>query len=60
MDVAISGGAEDRVTDTVHRITGRPARTFSTFVAQELRAVVEARLQEVEVEVVEQDVVQRR
>jgi uncharacterized protein YbjT (DUF2867 family) len=37
MDVAISGGAEDRVTDTVHRVTGRPARTFSSFVAREIR-----------------------
>ncbi|MDT5065995.1 MAG: hypothetical protein QOK02_2150 [Mycobacterium sp.] len=37
MEVAISGGAEDRVTDTVHRITGGPARTFSAFVAQEFR-----------------------
>jgi uncharacterized protein YbjT (DUF2867 family) len=32
MDVAISRGAEDRVTDTVHRVTGRPARTFNAFV----------------------------
>jgi uncharacterized protein YbjT (DUF2867 family) len=37
MDVAISDGAEDRVTDTVHRVTGRPARTFSSFVAREIR-----------------------
>jgi uncharacterized protein YbjT (DUF2867 family) len=37
MDVAISGGAENRVTDTVHRVTGRPARTFSSFVAREIR-----------------------
>ncbi|KIF05810.1 oxidoreductase [Streptomyces sp. RSD-27] len=28
MDRAISEGAEDRVTDTVERLTGRPARTF--------------------------------
>jgi uncharacterized protein YbjT (DUF2867 family) len=28
MDAAIRGGAEDRVTDTVQRITGRPARDF--------------------------------
>lgn len=28
MDRAIAEGAEDRVTDTVRRLTGRPARTF--------------------------------
>ncbi|GGQ31891.1 NmrA family NAD(P)-binding protein [Streptosporangium pseudovulgare] len=28
MDRAIAGGAEDRVTDTVQRLTGRPPRTF--------------------------------
>lgn len=28
MDRAISEGAEDRVTDTVERLTGRPARSF--------------------------------
>ncbi|MEV6586431.1 NAD(P)H-binding protein [Streptomyces acidicola] len=28
MDRAIAEGAEDRVTDTVQRLTGRPARTF--------------------------------
>ena len=33
MDVAISGGAEDRVTDTVDRVTGRPARSFGDFAA---------------------------
>jgi uncharacterized protein YbjT (DUF2867 family) len=32
MDVAISGGTEDRVTDTVERITGRPSRSFRAFV----------------------------
>jgi uncharacterized protein YbjT (DUF2867 family) len=37
MDVAISGGAEERVTDTVHRVTGRPARRFSSFVAREIQ-----------------------
>ena len=37
LDVAISCGAEDRVTDTVHRVTGRPARTFSAVVADEFR-----------------------
>jgi uncharacterized protein YbjT (DUF2867 family) len=29
LDVAIRGGAEDRVTDTVLRITGRPPRSFA-------------------------------
>ncbi|GAA3910562.1 hypothetical protein GCM10023084_73330 [Streptomyces lacrimifluminis] len=28
LDRAIAEGAEDRVTDTVQRLTGRPARTF--------------------------------
>ena len=37
LDVAISGGDEDRVTDTVERVTGRPARSFGTFAAEELR-----------------------
>ena len=37
MDVAISGGAEDRVTDTVERITGRPARHFGAFAAKEFQ-----------------------
>ncbi len=37
MDVAISGGAEDRVTDNVERVTGRPARRFSTFAATEIQ-----------------------
>lgn len=37
MDVAISEGAEDRVTDTVQRITGRPARSFGSFVAREIQ-----------------------
>lgn len=36
LDVAIAAGAEDRVTDTVARVTGRPARDFRTFCAQEL------------------------
>lgn len=31
LDVAIRGGAEDRVTDTVLRITGRPSRSFGDF-----------------------------
>jgi uncharacterized protein YbjT (DUF2867 family) len=37
MDVAISDGGEDRVTDTVERITGRPAVSFSAFAATEIR-----------------------
>ncbi|MFD2416849.1 NmrA family NAD(P)-binding protein [Amycolatopsis pigmentata] len=36
LDVAIAAGAEDRVTDTVARVTGRPARDFRTFVTKEL------------------------
>ncbi|OLT45437.1 ergot alkaloid biosynthesis protein [Saccharomonospora sp. CUA-673] len=36
MDRAIAGGAEDRVTDAVEKVTGRPARS--------LRAVLEAEL----------------
>lgn len=31
LDVAIRDGAEDRVTDTVLRVTGRPPRTFAAF-----------------------------
>ena len=31
MDRAIAEGSEDRVTDTVQRLTGRPARTFRAF-----------------------------
>ena len=37
LDLAISGGAEDRVTDTVRVVTGRPARSFRTFAAAEVR-----------------------
>ncbi|MBO0681281.1 ergot alkaloid biosynthesis protein [Mycolicibacterium sp. S2-37] len=33
MDEAISRGSEDRVTDTVPRITGRPARSVADFLA---------------------------
>lgn len=33
LDEAIRHGAEDRVTDTVRAVTGRPARTFGEFVA---------------------------
>ncbi|WP_197024357.1 hypothetical protein [Nocardiopsis sp. CNT312] len=36
MDHAISQGAEDRTTDTVQRITGRPAGTFRAFAEREL------------------------
>jgi uncharacterized protein YbjT (DUF2867 family) len=35
MDVAIRDGAEDRVTQTVETITGRPARSFCAFAAEE-------------------------
>ncbi|MCM2412658.1 NAD(P)H-binding protein [Streptomyces sp. RKAG290] len=35
MDRAIAEGAEDRTTDTVHRLTGRPPRTFRAFAEQE-------------------------
>ncbi|WP_033288481.1 oxidoreductase [Amycolatopsis jejuensis] len=37
LDEAIRGGAEDRVTDTVERVTGRPARDFVTFTHEEIR-----------------------
>ncbi|MER7411753.1 NAD(P)H-binding protein [Streptomyces cacaoi] len=36
MDVAIAGGAEDRTTDTVHRVTGHPPRRFADCAAREL------------------------
>jgi hypothetical protein len=36
LDAAIADGAEDRVTDTVARVTGRPARDFRTFASKEL------------------------
>ncbi|AUX47991.1 NmrA family transcriptional regulator [Sorangium cellulosum] len=32
MDTAIAGGSEDRTTDTVARVTGRPPRSFREFV----------------------------
>ncbi|WP_159942866.1 MULTISPECIES: NAD(P)H-binding protein [unclassified Nocardiopsis] len=35
MDRAIAGGAEDRVTDTVQRVTGRRARDFRSVVERE-------------------------
>jgi len=34
MDRAIADGSEDRVTDTVQRLTGRPARTFRAFLEE--------------------------
>ncbi|MGW6458349.1 NmrA family NAD(P)-binding protein [Streptomyces sp. NPDC055078] len=37
MDRAIAEGAEDRVTDTVHRLTGRPPRTFRALLERETR-----------------------
>lgn len=38
LDAAIRGGAEDRVTDTVERVTGRRPRSFAEFVRANLRA----------------------
>ncbi|MFC5218190.1 NAD(P)H-binding protein [Streptomyces coerulescens] len=40
MDRAIAGGAEDRVTDSVQRLTGRPAGSFRALVERELRPLV--------------------
>ncbi|MEU0195796.1 NAD(P)H-binding protein [Streptomyces afghaniensis] len=37
MDRAIAGGAEDRVTDTVQRLTDRPPQTFRAFLERETR-----------------------
>ncbi|WP_097982653.1 NAD(P)H-binding protein [Streptomyces sp. f150] len=37
MDRAIAEGAEDRVTGTVHRLTGRPPRTFRSLLEREAR-----------------------
>ncbi|WP_086561319.1 NAD(P)H-binding protein [Streptomyces africanus] len=37
MDRAIAEGAEDRVTDTVQRLTDRPPRTFRAFLEREMR-----------------------
>lgn len=34
MDVAIAGGSEDRISDSVERITGKPARSFEAFVQE--------------------------
>ncbi|MER7734599.1 NAD(P)H-binding protein [Streptomyces erythrochromogenes] len=38
MDRAIADGAEDRTSDTVERLTGRPPGTLRAFVERELRA----------------------
>ena len=35
MDQSIAEGAEDRTTDTVHRLTGHPPRTFRAFAERE-------------------------
>ncbi|MFI6858211.1 NAD(P)H-binding protein [Streptomyces sp. NPDC050416] len=37
MDRAIAAGAEDRVTDTVQRVTGRPPHTFRACLEREMR-----------------------
>ncbi|MFB7296340.1 NmrA family NAD(P)-binding protein [Streptomyces rubiginosohelvolus] len=37
MDRAIAEGAEDRVTGTVHRLTGRPPGTFRSLLEREMR-----------------------
>ncbi|WP_409491488.1 NAD(P)H-binding protein [Amycolatopsis sp. cmx-11-12] len=37
MDRAIAEGAEDRITDTVQRLTGRPPYTFRALVEREMR-----------------------
>ncbi|MEU0245717.1 NmrA family NAD(P)-binding protein [Streptomyces sp. NPDC006235] len=37
LDRAIAAGAEDRVTDTVQRVTGRPPHTFRAFLEREMR-----------------------
>ncbi|MBK3625408.1 NAD(P)H-binding protein [Streptomyces sp. MBT49] len=38
MDRAIAEGAEDRITDTVQRLTGRPPRTFRALLESEMRS----------------------
>ncbi|MFC8677961.1 MULTISPECIES: NmrA family NAD(P)-binding protein [Streptomyces] len=38
MDRAIAEGAEDRITDTVQRLTGRPPRTFRALLEREMRS----------------------
>ncbi|WAL63411.1 NAD(P)H-binding protein [Amycolatopsis cynarae] len=37
LDRAIAEGAEDRITDTVQRLTGRPPRTFQALLEREVR-----------------------
>ncbi|WP_371674068.1 NAD(P)H-binding protein [Streptomyces sp. NBC_00289] len=37
MDCAIAGGSENRVTDTVQRLTGRPAQSFRAHLERETR-----------------------
>ncbi|KRV50781.1 oxidoreductase [Wenjunlia vitaminophila] len=37
MDRAIAGGAEDRITDAVQRLTGRPPRAFRALLGRETR-----------------------
>ncbi|MGV9350197.1 NmrA family NAD(P)-binding protein [Streptomyces spiralis] len=37
MDRAIAEGTEDRITDTVQRLTGRPPRTFRALLEREMR-----------------------
>ncbi|HWC78367.1 MAG TPA: NAD(P)H-binding protein [Pseudonocardiaceae bacterium] len=37
LDASIAAGAEDRVTDTVPRLTGSPARSFRAFADKEMR-----------------------
>ncbi|MFB7262410.1 NAD(P)H-binding protein [Streptomyces nojiriensis] len=39
MDRSIAEGAEDRTTDTVHRLTGRPPHDFRTVAVRELSAL---------------------
>jgi uncharacterized protein YbjT (DUF2867 family) len=38
LDTDIGGGSEDRVTDTVERVTGRPPRSFRKFAEREIRS----------------------
>ena len=44
LDVDISRGAEDRVTNAVEAVTGRPARSFGAFVSRELAPHGQSRL----------------
>jgi len=43
LDALIATGAEDRVTDTVARVTGRTPTTFETFVTREWACETEFR-----------------